>query len=105
MCIRDSLYTKEILQNAFDDFEIKLIETYDEELEEGAGHKGMSALIDMVAQKPVSYTHLDVYKRQVRRPNAFKRFMEKFKFGKSKIRLHKNNKRSKICLLYTSRCV
>ncbi len=49
----ENLYTNEILQNAFDDFEIKLIETYDAELEEGAGHKGMSALIDMVAQKPI----------------------------------------------------
>lgn len=49
----ENLYTKEVLQNAFEGFEIKLLEDYEIELDEGAGHKGMSALIDMVAQKPI----------------------------------------------------
>lgn len=47
----ENLYTIEILRAEFADFEIKYLETYDKELNEGAGHNGMSALIDMVAIK------------------------------------------------------
>ncbi len=48
----DNLYTKEMLSAAFADFEISILEEYEMELTEGAGHKGMSALIDLVAIKP-----------------------------------------------------
>lgn len=47
----DNLYTQELLSEAFAEFDIKTLEEYETELSEGAGHKGMSALIDLVAIK------------------------------------------------------
>ena len=41
-----------LLRDAFGDYEIELLESYDAEVDEGAGHSGMSALIDLVARKP-----------------------------------------------------
>jgi len=48
----ENLYTQELLRAAFADFEIEALDAYDAHLEEGARHKGMSALIDLVARKP-----------------------------------------------------
>ncbi|MFG1359694.1 SAM-dependent methyltransferase [Xanthobacter pseudotagetidis] len=45
-------YTEELLRAEFSDFEIIELSSYDAELNEGARHKGPSALIDIVARKP-----------------------------------------------------
>jgi hypothetical protein len=46
------LYTEEMLRTAFARFEILALKSHEETVEEGTGHKGMSALIDLVARKP-----------------------------------------------------
>ncbi|MDP1875757.1 cyclopropane-fatty-acyl-phospholipid synthase family protein [Phenylobacterium sp.] len=48
----ENLYTEEMLRTAFADFEIVDLAAYDAVIEEGAGHSGPSALIDLVARKP-----------------------------------------------------
>lgn len=48
----ENLYTEAMLQEAFSDFEILELAAYDAAIEEGAGHSGTSALIDLVARKP-----------------------------------------------------
>ena len=48
----DHLYTEPMLREAFGDLQIEHLASYDAELDEGAGHRGMSALIDLVARKP-----------------------------------------------------
>ena len=47
----ENLYTREVLEAAFGDFASLDIREYDAELHEGAGHGGMSALVDLVAVK------------------------------------------------------
>ena len=47
----ENLYTEAMLREAFDDMEIVSLREYDQEIREGAGHSGMSALIDLVAKK------------------------------------------------------
>ncbi|HEY5306506.1 MAG TPA: class I SAM-dependent methyltransferase [Pseudolabrys sp.] len=47
----ENLYTREILEQAFGGFASLDIREYDVEIHEGAGHGGMSALIDVVAVK------------------------------------------------------
>lgn len=44
------LYTEEMLRTAFADCAIDVLESYEAELDEGPGHKGRSALIDLVAR-------------------------------------------------------
>ncbi len=48
----ENLYTEDILVNAFADWTIEELVSYEEDIAEGAGHKGRSALIGMVARKP-----------------------------------------------------
>jgi SAM-dependent methyltransferase len=48
---RENLYTETMLREAFADLTIEHLAAYDAEINEGAGHHGMSALIDMVARK------------------------------------------------------
>jgi cyclopropane fatty-acyl-phospholipid synthase-like methyltransferase len=48
----ENLYTADILRAAFAGLEILELREYEEVLEEGVGHKGRSALIDLVARKP-----------------------------------------------------
>lgn len=48
----ENLYTREILLAAFSDWEIEELVDYEDDIAEGAGHKGRSALIGMVARKP-----------------------------------------------------
>ena len=48
----ENLYTATMLKDAFADMEILHLEEHDSEISEGAGHCGMSALIDLVARKP-----------------------------------------------------
>jgi cyclopropane fatty-acyl-phospholipid synthase-like methyltransferase len=45
------LYTRELLQEAFADFSSLDIREHDSVIEEGSGHAGMSALIDVVGRK------------------------------------------------------
>ena len=49
----ENLYTPEILREAFADWTIEELVEYEAEIEEGFGHKGKSALIGMVARKPI----------------------------------------------------
>lgn len=49
----ENLYTAPMLRAAFDGFEILSLAEYDAEVQEGSGHSGMSALIDLVARKPL----------------------------------------------------
>ena len=49
---RDHLYTEAMLREAFAGLRIETLEAYDAEVDEGTGHKGMSALVDLVARKP-----------------------------------------------------
>lgn len=46
------LYTEELLRASFAGLEIVDLAAYDAPIREGAGHDGMSALIDLVARKP-----------------------------------------------------
>jgi cyclopropane fatty-acyl-phospholipid synthase-like methyltransferase len=48
----DNLYTEAILSEAFADWEIEELVDYEDDISEGIGHKGRSALIGMVARKP-----------------------------------------------------
>jgi cyclopropane fatty-acyl-phospholipid synthase-like methyltransferase len=50
--IVENLYTEAILREGFADFEVLELNAYDAAVEEGHGHRGMSALIDLVARKP-----------------------------------------------------
>ena len=49
----ENLYTEDLLREAFGDFEIVELNAYEREIDEGPGHSGMSALIDLVARKPL----------------------------------------------------
>ncbi|MBL1435226.1 MAG: methyltransferase domain-containing protein [Rhodobacteraceae bacterium] len=51
--LAENLYTEEMLREAFLGFEIVEVRAYEREIDEGAGHSGMSALIDLVARKPL----------------------------------------------------
>lgn len=48
----ENLYTEAMLREAFADLQIMELSAYDAMIEEGAGHSGRSALIDLVARKP-----------------------------------------------------
>lgn len=47
----ERLYTEALLAEAFADLEIEVLQGYDAVIEEGAGHRGPSALIDLIARK------------------------------------------------------
>jgi SAM-dependent methyltransferase len=49
--IVENLYTREMLEAAFGDFASLEIREYDAVIQEGTGHAGMSALIDLVGYK------------------------------------------------------
>lgn len=49
----ENLYTADMLRSAFAEFEVLSLSEYDAEIQEGSGHSGMSALIDLVARKPL----------------------------------------------------
>ena len=48
----ENLYTDDILRDAFADWEIEELVEYEEDITEGTGHKGRSALIGLMARKP-----------------------------------------------------
>ena len=51
---REHMYTREWVERQFADWDIRVLEAYDAEVREGRGHSGMSALIDLVAVRPVA---------------------------------------------------
>jgi cyclopropane fatty-acyl-phospholipid synthase-like methyltransferase len=52
--IAEHLYTEALMKSAFGDFEIELLEAYDAALDEGDRHQGISALVDLVARRPMA---------------------------------------------------
>ncbi|MDE2586228.1 MAG: class I SAM-dependent methyltransferase, partial [Betaproteobacteria bacterium] len=48
----ENLYTPEMLRAAFSGLEIEELREYEADLAEGQAHRGISALIDLVARKP-----------------------------------------------------
>jgi len=48
----ENLYTPQILRDAFAEWEMLLLREYDAVLDEGPRHRGMAALVDLVARKP-----------------------------------------------------
>jgi SAM-dependent methyltransferase len=49
----ENLYTREILEQAFGDFDKLCINEHDSFISEGTAHHGMSALIDLIGRKPL----------------------------------------------------
>jgi SAM-dependent methyltransferase len=49
--IPEHLYTLALMQEAFADMDIEVLEEYDQVLNEGDKHQGLSALVDLVANK------------------------------------------------------
>jgi SAM-dependent methyltransferase len=49
--IAENLYTEDLLREAFAGFSDVQVTAYDAEMSEGAGHDGMSALVDLVARR------------------------------------------------------
>jgi 2-polyprenyl-3-methyl-5-hydroxy-6-metoxy-1,4-benzoquinol methylase len=47
----ENLYTEEVLREGFRDLEILHLASHDDVVDEGPGHQGMSALIDLVARR------------------------------------------------------
>ena len=48
----ENMYTEAMLRAAFEGWDILECRAYERHIEEGEGHKGQSALIDLVARKP-----------------------------------------------------
>lgn len=51
---RENMYSAEWLASRFSGWEIRTLDAHDDAIHEGQGHRGMSALIDLVAIKPGS---------------------------------------------------
>jgi SAM-dependent methyltransferase len=47
----EQLYTEELVRSAFSDWEILRLEAYERELDEGEGHRGRSAVVDLIARR------------------------------------------------------
>ncbi|MGB9194638.1 MAG: class I SAM-dependent methyltransferase [Azonexus sp.] len=50
----ENLYTEALLREIFSDWEIVLLHEYEDLIDEGRGHSGHSALIDLIARKPAT---------------------------------------------------
>jgi Cyclopropane fatty acid synthase and related methyltransferases len=50
--VLENLYTEDLLADRFAALDILELRSYDAEVNEGAGHSGLSALVDLVARKP-----------------------------------------------------
>ncbi|MGV6848995.1 MAG: SAM-dependent methyltransferase [Marinibacterium sp.] len=48
----ENMYTADLLQSAFGDWNIERLADYDAEIREGTGHSGRSALVDLIARRP-----------------------------------------------------
>jgi len=51
--VAENLYTPDQLRDELPGLTIETLHAYEAEVDEGAGHKGRSALIDLIARKPV----------------------------------------------------
>ncbi|HET7261906.1 MAG TPA: class I SAM-dependent methyltransferase [Casimicrobiaceae bacterium] len=51
---RENMYTREWIDERFRGWDVQVLESYDAEIREGRAHHGMSALIDVVARRPLS---------------------------------------------------
>jgi SAM-dependent methyltransferase len=51
---RENMYTTDLLRSAFEDWRILRLAAYEREVQEGRGHSGQSALIDLVVEKPIA---------------------------------------------------
>ncbi len=60
----ENMYTPAMLREAFSDFEIVHLREHDSVIEEGTGHRGVSALVDLVARKPADALDQDGGSRQ-----------------------------------------
>ena len=49
--LAENMYTESVLRKEFADMEVLHLHEHDSEINEGSGHKGMSALIDLVTRK------------------------------------------------------
>lgn len=49
---RENMYTGELLRDAFAGWEVLHLADYDAAVDEGRGHSGLSALVDLIARKP-----------------------------------------------------
>lgn len=70
------LYTGELLRSAFADFDIVELRQYEEELAEGSGHRGPSALIGLVARRLETPGHQEF-------DNSYPRYTGVAEFAKS----------------------
>jgi len=50
----ENLYTEALLREIFSDWEMVLLHEHEDLIDEGRGHSGRSALIDLVARKPAT---------------------------------------------------
>ena len=50
--VAENLYTLQMLEDAFADMEILHLRAYERDVDEGEGHSGRSALVDLIARKP-----------------------------------------------------
>ncbi len=50
--VPELLYTRDMLAERFSGWDILRLEEYEADLQEGPGHSGMSALIDLIAHRP-----------------------------------------------------
>lgn len=50
----ENMYTTELLGDAFGDWRVLRLAAYEREVQEGRGHSGQSALIDLVVEKPIA---------------------------------------------------
>ena len=110
MCIRDSRYTLEDIKASIPSCKVDFAPLYEKP-------RRKSTVTLEEAKEPVSYTHLDVYKRQAKElyPDWYeKRIVQGEPKQKSKKQggtwvcneaLYEWWKRKITCLLYTSRCV
>lgn len=48
----ENMYTEDLLRSAFGDWEIQRLASYERDVQEGRGHSGKSALIDLIVKKP-----------------------------------------------------
>ncbi len=48
----ENMYTEDLLREAFGDWEIQRLASYERDVQEGRVHSGKSALIDLIAKKP-----------------------------------------------------
>jgi hypothetical protein len=46
------MYTPDLLREAFGDWQVERLAAYERDVQEGQGHSGRSALVDLIARKP-----------------------------------------------------